>query len=57
MALIIIVLSIDTQAGTTEGDFSFLLQGQYNDITADWYLEVGLFIMLTLIFNTFSPCV
>lgn len=55
MALIIIILSIDTHNNNSTNIFSFLFQGTYNDITADWYLEVGLIIILTMIFNLFSP--
>lgn len=59
LALIIIVLSIDTSSANTANAsaLSFLFQGTYNDITADWYLQVGLIITLSMIFNMISPFV
>lgn len=33
----------------------FLFQGQYEDITSDWYISIGSIIIMTMIFNITFP--
>ena len=57
MALIMIILNMNFTASVSMNDVSFLLQGKYNDLTADWYLNIGTIIILTMIFNISFPII
>jgi len=58
MALIIILLNINYGKSTVDfSSFSFLLQGKFNDITADWYMNIGTIVILTMIFNIAFPII
>lgn len=35
----------------------FLLQGRYNDLTPDWYINIGTVIIMTMIFNISFPII
>ncbi|KAG2766646.1 hypothetical protein PC129_g6454 [Phytophthora cactorum] len=47
-----------SETGTTTGGFSLgvlqVLNGEYSDFSADWYNDVGVALMLTMILNSFS---
>lgn len=34
---------------------NFLFQGQFNDLTSDWYIKIGSIVIMTMIFNIFFP--
>lgn len=55
MGLIIILTKLNYHSTIQIENLSFLFKGVYNDITADWYLEIGVIIMLTLAFNILMP--
>jgi len=58
MALIIILLNINFGSKNKDiSSFSFLLQGRFNDITADWYMNIGTIVILTMIFNISFPII
>ena len=60
MNLGLIIILINTQYNTNPTSlesFSFLVQGKYKDITADWYINVGAIIILTMIFNVSFPLI
>lgn len=58
MALIIILLNINYGNNIVDfNSFSFLLQGKFNDITADWYMNIGTIVILTMIFNIAFPII
>ncbi|RLN51945.1 hypothetical protein BBJ29_002933 [Phytophthora kernoviae] len=46
------------ETGTSSGGFSLgslrVLNGEYSDFSADWYNDVGVALMLTMIINSFS---
>lgn len=44
-------------AGFDAKQVSFLLQGKYNDLTPDWYINIGTIIIMTMIFNISFPIV
>ena len=48
----VLVLIVNAQIQTT---WSFLQEGQYNDFTVQWYLNVGSSITLTMIAYVFTP--
>jgi len=57
MGLIIVLVTI-SYGSTTAFDVSnltFLAQGIYNDVTSEWYLNIGIIIILTLTFNIIMP--
>lgn len=53
LALVIVLLSINFNKKSTT--FDFLLIGSYDDVSADWHLEVGIIIIVNMFFNMFSP--
>lgn len=58
MGLIIVLLNFDYFQNSTSlspQQLFFLFQGQYSDITSDWYLSIGSIIVLTMIFNISYP--
>ncbi len=55
MGLIIILIKLKYEKTFEIKDLSFLFQGTYSDITTDWYLDIGVIIMLTLAFNIVIP--
>lgn len=55
MGLVIILLKLNYRSDFTIDNLSFLFMGVYEDITSDWYLEVGTIIMLTLAINIMIP--
>lgn len=58
MALIIILLNINYGKSNIDfSSFSFLLQGKFDDITADWYMNIGTIVILTMIFNISFPII
>jgi hypothetical protein len=57
MALIMIILNMKYSSGLDMNQFSFLLQGKYNDLTPDWYINIGAIIILTMIFNITFPII
>lgn len=57
MALIMIILNMKYSTTIEATQFSFLLQGKYNDISPDWYMNIGSIIILTMIFNITFPII
>lgn len=60
MGLIIILLNTQYNNNPNwakETTFSFLVQGKYHDITADWYFNIGSIIILTMLFNISFPLI
>lgn len=58
MALIMIILNMNYSSNTPNvAQFTFLNQGKYNDLTSDWYLNIGTIIILTMIFNITFPII
>ena len=55
MGLLMILLKFDYNGSFNNENLSFLFQGTYNDVTSDWYLEIGVIIVLTLAINIFIP--
>jgi len=58
MGLIIVLLNFDYFTNSTSlspQQLLFLFQGQYTDITSDWYLGIGSIIVMTMIFNISYP--
>jgi hypothetical protein len=55
MGLIMILLNLNYSGSLNISQVSFLFTGKYNDMTADWYLEIATLIIMTLIFNIFFP--
>lgn len=58
MGLIIVLLNFDYFKNSTSlspRQLFFLFQGQYSDMTSDWYLSIGSIIVLTMIFNISYP--
>ena len=57
----LIIILINTQYNQNPSDlttsFRFLVQGKYKDITADWYVNIGSIIILTMIFNVSFPLI
>lgn len=53
LALVIVLLSIDFNRKSKA--FDFLLIGAFDDVSADWHLEVGIIIVVNMLFNLFSP--
>ena len=59
MGLIMILLKLQYSADlefSVKGLY-FIFVGTYTDITADWYLDIGVIIILTLSFNIFIPLI
>lgn len=54
MGLVIILLKLKYENTVENFDFLFFY-GTYEDITSDWYLEIGVMITLTLGINIFIP--
>ena len=58
MGLIIILINTQyNQQPSFLSQFRFLVQGKYKDISADWYLNIGSIIILTLFFNVSFPII
>lgn len=60
MGLIIILLNTQYNQNpdwAKETTLSFLVQGKYRDITADWYFNIGAIIILTMLFNISFPLI
>ena len=58
MGLIIILVNTQFTSDTDPDlSISFLIQGKYKDLTADWYLNIGTIIILTMIFNISFPLI
>jgi hypothetical protein len=57
MALIMIILNMKFTASVDMTEVGFLLQGRYNDITPDWYNNIGTVIIMTMIFNISFPII
>jgi hypothetical protein len=57
MVLIMIFLNMKYTTGTNMTQASFLLQGRYNDLTPDWYSNIGTVIVMTMIFNISFPII
>lgn len=59
MGLIIILINTqyNTDASFLQTDLSFLVMGRYRDLTADWYLNIGSIIILTMMFNISFPLI
>lgn len=55
MGLIIILIKLNYKTVIEIKNLSFLFQGTYNDLTSDWYYEIGVIIILTLAFNIIIP--
>ena len=55
MGLIIILIKLDYNSEIYIENLAFLFQGIYSDLTSDWYLEIGVIIILTLAFNIVIP--
>lgn len=55
MGLIIILIKLNYKTVIQIQNLSFLFQGTYNDITSDWYQDIGVIIILTLAFNIVIP--
>jgi hypothetical protein len=56
----LIIILINTQYNTDPSftvAFSFLVQGKYKDVTADWYINIGSIIILTMLFNVSFPLI
>ena len=58
MGLIIILINTQYSQGISDiASFKFLVQGKYKDITADWYINIGSIIILTMFFNVSFPLI
>ena len=55
--LIMIILNMKYTNGVDKSEVSFLLQGKYNDLTPDWYVDIGTVIIMTMIFNISFPII
>jgi len=56
----LIIILINTQYNTDPSflnSLSFLAQGKYKDLTADWYINIGSIIILTMLFNISFPLI
>lgn len=59
MGLIIILINTQYNQNPSEliTSFRFLVQGKYKDLTADWYVNIGSIIILTMFFNVSFPLI
>lgn len=58
LALIIIILSLNVRSSeSTTNDNNFLTVGQFSDLSADWYRDVGIIITVNMFFNIFAPII
>lgn len=55
MGLIIVLLNFNYKGEVSLSQLSFLFEGQYKDLTSDWYIKIGSIIILTMIFNIAFP--
>jgi hypothetical protein len=55
MGLIIVLLNFNYRKDLSPKELLFLFQGQYRDITSDWYITIGSIIIMTMIFNIMFP--
>ena len=55
MGLLMILLKLDYNGKWNDQNVHFLFLGTYNDITTDWYVEIGTIITLTLAINILIP--
>jgi hypothetical protein len=55
MGLIIVLLNFNYSKDLSPKELLFLFQGQYRDITSDWYITIGSIIIMTMIFNITFP--
>ena len=53
--MIILILSLDQNKDNAT--FYFLFEGTYKDLTADWYRDIGIIIIITLLFNMLTPII
>lgn len=53
--LVIVLINLKLDVNTNLSLVSFLFGGTYADITADWYYNVGIVILFTMVFNIFMP--
>lgn len=57
MGLIMILLNMKFSDGIGITEVGFLFQGKYTDLTADWYINIGSIIIMTMIFNIAFPII
>lgn len=60
MGLVVILLNTQYSHDPNfaqDSPFSFLVQGKYGDISADWYLNIGTILILTMLFNITFPLI
>lgn len=55
MGLIIVLLNFSYPGDLNYEGLKFLFQGQFNDLTSDWYISIGSIVIMTMIFNIFFP--
>jgi hypothetical protein len=55
VVMILLNMKFTTSVGMTS--VGFLFQGKYSDIAADWYINIGSIIILTMIFNISFPVI
>jgi hypothetical protein len=55
MGLIIVLLNFNYSGDINFDSIGFLFQGQYSDLTSDWYIKIGSIVIMTMIFNIFFP--
>ena len=56
MGLIIVLINFKyDNSELNKNQLSFLFQGQFKDISSDWYIAIGTIIVVTMIFNIAFP--
>ena len=56
MGLIIVLLNFNYQGDLHNiQSINFLFQGQFKDLTSDWYIKIGSIVVMTMIFNIMFP--
>jgi len=52
-----ILLNMKFTTGVNMTQVGFLFQGKYSNLAADWYINIGSIIIMTMIFNISFPII